>query len=48
MRLLALTTTHSAEQLAPADLIVPDLAHVALHLGGDGERRLELRQVRRD
>jgi sugar-phosphatase len=43
MRLLALTTTHPADQLAPADLIVPDLSHVALYLGGTGPRRLEIR-----
>jgi sugar-phosphatase len=28
MRLLALTTTHEAEELEPADLLVPDLSHV--------------------
>jgi sugar-phosphatase len=32
MRLIALTTTHRAEQLEPADLIVPDLSHLAVRL----------------
>jgi sugar-phosphatase len=34
MRLLGLTTTHTAEELEPADLIVPDLTHVAVRLVG--------------
>jgi sugar-phosphatase len=32
MRLVALTTTHRAEQLEPADLIVPDLTHLTLRV----------------
>jgi sugar-phosphatase len=37
MRLLALTTTHGAEELEPADLIVADLSFVRLtELGGNG------------
>jgi sugar-phosphatase len=32
MRLIALTTTHRADQLEPADLIVPDLTHLAVRL----------------
>lgn len=30
MRLIALTTTHEARQLEPADLIVPDLTHLSV------------------
>lgn len=30
MRLIALTTTHAAAQLEPADLVVPDLTHVTV------------------
>lgn len=30
MRLVALTTTHRADQLEPADLILPDLTHLAV------------------
>jgi len=30
MRLIALTTTHRADQLEPADLIVPDLTHLVV------------------
>jgi mannitol-1-/sugar-/sorbitol-6-phosphatase len=30
MRLIALTTTHRADQLEPADLIVPDLTHLSV------------------
>jgi len=30
MRLLALTTTHDAAELQPADILVPDLSHVAI------------------
>ena len=30
MRLIALTTTHRADQLEPADLVVPDLTHLAV------------------
>jgi sugar-phosphatase len=49
MRLLALTTTHGASELAPADLIVPDLTHVVVTVGPrtDGTRagpRLEIRR----
>ena len=43
MRLLALTTTHSAAELEPADLIVPDLSYVSLHLSDGAGGRLELR-----
>jgi sugar-phosphatase len=32
MRLIALTTTHRADQLEPADLVVPDLTHLAVRL----------------
>jgi sugar-phosphatase len=32
MRLVALTTTHTAAQLEPADLVVPDLSHVTVHV----------------
>jgi sugar-phosphatase len=32
MRLIALTTTHRADQLEPADLIVPDLTHLAVRI----------------
>ena len=32
MRLIALTTTHRADQLEPADLIVPDLTHVVVRV----------------
>lgn len=32
MRLIALTTTHRAEQLTPADLVVPDLTHLVVHV----------------
>jgi hypothetical protein len=43
MRLLALTTTHSASELEPADLIVPDLSYVSLHLSNGSGSRIELR-----
>jgi sugar-phosphatase len=32
MRLIALTTTHTSEQLEPADLIVPDLTHLIVRV----------------
>jgi mannitol-1-/sugar-/sorbitol-6-phosphatase len=32
MRLVALTTTHTAAQLEPADLVVPDLSHVTVRV----------------
>ncbi|MFL5619588.1 MAG: HAD family hydrolase [Gemmatimonadaceae bacterium] len=32
MRLIALTTTHRADQLKPADLIVPDLTHLSVRI----------------
>ncbi|HEU4720143.1 MAG TPA: HAD-IA family hydrolase [Gemmatimonadaceae bacterium] len=32
MRLVALTTTHAAPQLEPADLVVPDLSHVTVRV----------------
>jgi sugar-phosphatase len=32
MRLIALTTTHRADQLEPADLIVPDLTHLSVRI----------------
>ena len=38
MRLLGLATTHKAEELEPADLIVPDLTHVTIRIGA----RLEI------
>jgi sugar-phosphatase len=49
MRLLALTTTHGAADLAPADLTVPDLTHVLVTATPrtDGTRvgtRLEIRR----
>jgi hypothetical protein len=34
MRLLGLATTHGAEELEPADLIVPDLTRVTVRLVG--------------
>jgi sugar-phosphatase len=48
MRLVALTTTHRAEQLQPADLIVPDLTHLAVRVversngSAPGSVRLEI------
>jgi sugar-phosphatase len=48
MRLIALTTTHEAAQLEPAELIVPDLTHVAVRVtertngAGIGSVRLEI------
>ena len=46
MRLVALTTTHRAAQLEPADLIVPDLSHVAVRVSertnGTGPRSVRL------
>jgi len=33
MRLLCLTTTHTAPELEPADLIIPDLTHVTVRVG---------------
>ena len=35
MQLLGLATTHTAAELEPADLIVPDLTHIAVRLVGD-------------
>jgi hypothetical protein len=35
MRLLGLATTHAADELEPADLIAPDLTHVAVRVVGD-------------
>jgi mannitol-1-/sugar-/sorbitol-6-phosphatase len=32
MRLIALTTTHRADELGPADLILPDLTHLAVNI----------------
>ena len=32
MRLIALTTTHRADQLEPADLILPDLTHLTVRI----------------
>jgi sugar-phosphatase len=32
MRLIALTTTHRADQLEPADLILPDLTHLSVRV----------------
>jgi sugar-phosphatase len=48
MRLVALTTTHRAEEVSPADLIVPDLTHIVVQIteranGTDGaSTRLEI------
>ena len=46
MRLVALTTTHAAAQLEPAELIVPDLTHVAVRVmertNGAGSRSIRL------
>ena len=46
MRLVALTTTHHAKQLEPADLIVPDLSHVTVRVidrtNGTGARPIRL------
>jgi mannitol-1-/sugar-/sorbitol-6-phosphatase len=46
MRLIALTTTHAAAQLEPAELIVPDLTHVRVtertNGAGPGSFRLEI------
>jgi sugar-phosphatase len=35
MRLLGLATTHRAEELEPAELVVPDLTHVTVRVVGD-------------
>jgi sugar-phosphatase len=35
---LALTTTHSAEQLGEADLVLPDLTHIIVERAGSGLR----------
>jgi sugar-phosphatase len=45
MRLIALTTTHRAEQLQPADLVVPDLTHLAVRVveRSNGARRVPSR-----
>lgn len=32
MRLVVLTTTHRAEQIGPADLVVPDLTHIVVQV----------------
>lgn len=45
MRLLALTTTHSASELEPADMIVADLSHLTLHVSERPGQRLELRAI---
>ena len=48
MRLIALTTTHRANQLEPADLIVPDLSHLSVRIigrtngAGSAQTRLEI------
>jgi sugar-phosphatase len=43
MRLIGLTTTHDAAALQPADLIVPDLAHLEVRFaGGAGGARLHI------
>ena len=46
MRLIALTTTHAAAQLEPAELVVPDLTHVAVRVtertNGTGSRSIRL------
>jgi hypothetical protein len=46
MRLLALTTTHAAAELEPADIIVPDLTRIELRVSQAASRRLELREKR--
>lgn len=47
MQLLALTTTHDAEALQPADLVAPDLAHVWVRIGAIGGGRVEIGRVER-
>jgi len=51
MRLVALTTTHRADQLEPADLIVPDLTHLSVHVAertnGAGRSASRLQITRR-
>ena len=42
MRLLAVTTTHAAAALEPADLVVPDLSHVRLRVATSGVPRFEI------
>ncbi|HKH91592.1 MAG TPA: HAD family hydrolase [Gemmatimonadaceae bacterium] len=45
MRLVALTTTHRAEQLQPADLTVPDLTHLVVRVAerANGANRVSSR-----
>jgi mannitol-1-/sugar-/sorbitol-6-phosphatase len=45
MRLVALTTTHRAEQLQPADLTVPDLTHLVVRVAerSNGANRVSSR-----
>jgi sugar-phosphatase len=38
MRVLGLTTTHTAAELMPVDLVAPDLTHITVHVG----RQLEI------
>jgi mannitol-1-/sugar-/sorbitol-6-phosphatase len=51
MHLLAVTTTHGAAELEPADIIVPDLTHVSVRViergegPGVGRTRLEIRSA---
>jgi sugar-phosphatase len=43
MRLIGLTTTHDAAALQPADLVVPDLAHLEVRVAdGAGRNRLAI------
>jgi sugar-phosphatase len=46
MQLLALTTTHSAEELEPASLVVADLTRVRVTLSDHPGERLILERVR--
>ncbi|MDB4882446.1 MAG: HAD-superfamily hydrolase, subfamily variant 3 [Gemmatimonadetes bacterium] len=43
MLLLALTTTHAASELQPADLVISDLSHLSLRQPAPSGHRLELR-----
>ena len=48
MRLIALTTTHREDELQPADLVLPDLTHLAVRVvertngAQAAQRRLEI------
>lgn len=45
MRLLALTTTHDADALRPADLVVPDLSRIVVRVQASGQPRVEIRRA---